>query len=172
MTQTLPAAIRHYAEGDTPAVLVRPHVIVLIGAAGYAAWSFTLAYYLSGILQTLWASGANTGASGPPMMFMAALVLGGLFVLAPMVSAITRLVMFYTSVLMVTPAVLVTVTGIARRVRTLELGKSETLGVDETLLGRFVGYGYLKIHGIGGGRVAAFPIAQPHNVLRDIKALF
>ena len=92
------------------------------------------------------------------------LVLSGLF-------ALSRWITARTSEFAVTNKRVIIKVGLIRR-HTLELllGKVESIGVDQSILGRIVGYGSIVVIGTGGTKEPFKNIAEPLEFRKQVQA--
>ncbi|WP_138438060.1 YdbT family protein [Marinobacter shengliensis] len=160
-----PDAISGFLSEGQSNILVRPHWILLLSGALF----FALAIVASLIAWQTYVDlkSATSFLILPGVIVFFAGAVAAHFALA----SAMRLVTYYFSYLLITPEYVVTLTGIARHVRPLETERVELPGVDETLLGRLLGYGFPQITGTGGTQLASFPIANPHQVLKHLQEL-
>ena len=87
---------------------------------------------------------------------------GGLFFALSLLLSINPLIQYLTSEFAVTnKRVLVKVGFISRHTLELLLSKVETIGVDQSILGRILGYGTIVVIGTGGTRESFKAIADP-----------
>jgi hypothetical protein len=80
-------------------------------------------------------------------------------------SGTIRAVGYFFSYLLITDTHAISLTGIARKIRSMEIEDSDIRGVDESLTGRVLGYGVLNVSGFSGATIARFPVANPYQLL-------
>jgi uncharacterized membrane protein YdbT with pleckstrin-like domain len=97
--------------------------------------------------------------------------LGGLLLLLAAVPLVWAYIAFHSSEFAVTDRRVIIKVGWIRR-RTLEtmLGKVEGIGVDQTVLGRLLGFGTITVTGTGGTKEPFANIADPLEFRRQVQA--
>lgn len=103
-------------------------------------------------------------------VFVAASALGGFLIVGAILVFLIRLVEYHTSEFAVTTKRVIIKVGLIRR-RTLELllGKAETIGVDQTVVGRLLGFGTIVVTGTGGTKEPFSNIAEPMEFRRHVQ---
>ena len=97
--------------------------------------------------------------------------LGGLFLIVAGLLGLSRWIISRTSEFAVTNKRVVIKVGLIRR-HTLELllAKVESIGVEQAVLGRILGYGTIVVVGTGGTRESFTNIAQPLEFRKQVQA--
>jgi len=144
---------KHLIEGEAVVYTTRLHWIVLVGPVLLGA-----VFGLSGMALLLYsASGGDTNSSSTPEMIGGAILL---FVAAILV--IRGLLNRNATEMTVTNKRVVVKVGVAAR-RTVEmlLSRVESIGVEESVIGRMLGYGTVVVRGTGGTPEPFDKIAHP-----------
>jgi uncharacterized membrane protein YdbT with pleckstrin-like domain len=145
---------KHLIEGETIIYETRLHWIVLIGSA-----LLGLLFGLTGLgmfVLSSRATGDKSMAHEPMMILGAAFLVVGLIFVARGV-----LVRNATEMTVTNKRVFVKVGLAARRTIELLLSRVESIGVEESVMGRMFGYGTVIIHGTGGTPEVFNMIAHP-----------
>lgn len=108
-------------------------------------------------------------ARGEQSLFVVSAI-GGLVIAGAIVAFLIRLVDYHTSEFAVTTKRVIIKVGLIRR-RTLELllSKVETVGVDQTILGRLFGFGTIVVTGTGGTKEPFSHINEPMEFRRHVQ---
>jgi uncharacterized membrane protein YdbT with pleckstrin-like domain len=145
---------KHLIEGETVVYQTRLHWIVLVSPVFLG-----LLFLLPGIAlisQSTTRSSGKSGASGP-------LLVGGIILLFVALICIVRGILNRNATEMaVTNKRVVAKVGVAAR-RTVEmlLSRVESIGVEESMTGRILGYGTVIVRGTGGTPESFDKIAHP-----------
>ena len=147
---------KHLIDGETVVYTTRLHWIVLIGpvllgAMFGASGAALLLYYSNGA-----GAGAGTGMATPMMALGAALLfVAAIFILRGVLKR-------NATEMSVTNKRIVVKVGLAAR-RTVEmlLSRVESIGVEESVTGRMLGYGTVIVRGTGGTPESFYTIAHP-----------
>jgi uncharacterized membrane protein YdbT with pleckstrin-like domain len=117
------------------------------------------------------ASGWFSGPNGDTWIKIALLAAAGLFALLGFVSAMSAFIQRVTTELAVTDRRVIFKTGIIRR-HTVEINRSkvETVGVNQSILGRILGYGTVIVRGTGGSFEPIPYIGEPLTFRSHITA--
>ena len=145
---------KHLIEGETVVYQTRLHWIVLV-------WPFLLGLLLllpglALISQSATRASGKSGASGP-------LLVGGIILFVVALICIVRGILNRNATEMaVTNKRVVAKVGVAAR-RTVEmlLSRVESIGVEESMTGRILGYGTVMVRGTGGTPESFDKIAHP-----------
>jgi len=134
---------KHLIEGETIVYETRLHWIVLV-----APVVLGILFALTGVgmfILSSRAAGARSSAREPTM------ILGGIFFALALFFVIRGILMRNSTEMTVTNKRVFVKVGLAAR-RTIELllSRVESIGVQETAMGRVLGYGAVVIHGTGG----------------------
>ena len=145
---------KHLIEGESIVYETRLHWIVLIAPVVLA-----ILFALTGVGMFILAGRAtgDRGSAHQPMM-----ILGGVFFLVALLSIIRGVVVRNSTEMTVTNRRVFVKVGLAAR-RTIELllSRVESIGVEESAMGRMLGYGAVVIHGTGGTPETFNMIAHP-----------
>jgi uncharacterized membrane protein YdbT with pleckstrin-like domain len=134
---------KHLLEGETIVYETRLHWIVLIAPIVLA-----LLFALTGVGMFVLSSGAtgDRSAAHQPMM-----ILGAVFFVVALLALLRGvLVRNATEMTVTNRRVFIKVGMAARRTVELLLSRVESIGVEETAMGRMLGYGTVILHGTGG----------------------
>jgi len=160
MTATnVPAMLTGFTQDAEVRLLTKPHKITLILGLIALLWAFALGGY--GAMGLLSSTNPDSASA---LNFIFAIVALGFAVQSTLYGAI-QLVTYHFSYLLITDKHICTLTGIARDVRSLKIDECDVHGIDESLLGRLLDYGYLNATGHSGSTIARFPIAHPDKAL-------
>jgi len=155
----IPLFLQTYTQDHKVELLTRPHRSLQIIGFLCLVWGLLIGGWG---LVTLLGGAPDRGINATYFLFaLGALLLGFQSILF----GVRRTVDYYMSWLMITDQHIVTMTGVARVVRKLDLDISDVHGVEETLAGRVLGYGFVNATGYSGERIARVPVANPHKVL-------
>jgi len=95
-----------------------------------------------------------------------------MLVLVGFVSILWPIVRQYTTELVVTNRRVIAKDGlIARRTLEMNLSKIETIGVEQTVVGRILNYGNVVVVGTGGTQEAFSGVAKPIQFRREVQSL-
>jgi uncharacterized membrane protein YdbT with pleckstrin-like domain len=145
---------KHLIEGETIIYETRLHWIVLIGPV------------LLGVLFGLTALGmfALSGRTTPDQntAHQSLMMLGAIFLLVAVIFVVRGIVWRNATEMTVTNKRVFVKVGLAAR-RTIELllSRVESIGVEESVMGRMLGYGTVTVHGTGGTPEVFNMIAHP-----------
>jgi uncharacterized membrane protein YdbT with pleckstrin-like domain len=93
-------------------------------------------------------------------------------IIGPILCALIAFLNVRTTELAVTNKKVIGKTGwVARKSIDLPLSKLESFTIDESLLGRLLGYGSVQVSGTGGHRVAIPYIKSPHDFKRVVMSI-
>jgi len=144
---------RHLLTGEQIAFSTRTHWVVFIGPA---------LVVLAGLLLVF----APVVASLNPLWSTP----GGVVIVLGIIMVIARSVRFLSSEYAVTNMRVVMKEGfLARRSDEILLQKVETIGVDQSISGRLLGYGTLTVTGTGGAREPFRTVADPMGFRRAVQ---
>lgn len=137
------------------------HWSVLIGPVSLAA-----AFLAGGIALSIYSYG-NSGLKGPSGPVLGAI---GLLLILAIATFLSGIVRRNSTEMAVTNKRVVAKAGLATR-RTFELllSKIESIGVDESLTGRMLGFGTVIIHGTGGTPETFPKIAHPFEFRKQVQ---
>lgn len=144
---------RHLLSGERIVFSTRPHWVMFIGPA---------LVVLAGLIASLVpvAAGLAPPWSAP----------GGVLILFGIALVIARSIRFLSSEFVVTNMRVVMKEGLlARRSDEILLQKIETIGVDQSLSGRLLGYGTLTVTGTGGAREPFQDVNDPIGFRRAVQ---
>ena len=145
---------KHLIEGESIVYETRLHWLVLLGPIVGA-----LLFALTGAAMFVLASGAanNTGIAHQTMM-----IAGAVFLVVALIFIARGVLERNATEMTVTNKRVFVKTGLAAR-RTIELllSRVESIGVEESAIGRMFGYGKVTIHGTGGTPEVFQKIAHP-----------
>jgi hypothetical protein len=145
---------KHLIEGEAVVYTTRLHWIVLVGPV--------LLGLLLGLpgLALLGRFGAGPGSRNEYSIF--AIAAGAILVVAAIILIFTGLVKRNATEMTVTNKRIVVKVGVAAR-RTVEmlLSRVESIGVEESVTGRVLGYGTVIVRGTGGTPESFYTIAHP-----------
>lgn len=159
----IPSILTSFTTPENVRAIVRPHWIMLVPVVLLFAWAALLFY---GTLSTFQSS---TSAAAHFFMAPAFFTLIGVALgIQAILSGTIRAVGYYFSYLLITDTHAITLTGIARQIRSMEIEDSDIRGVDESLVGRVLGYGVLNVSGFSGATIARFPVANPYQLLEQM----
>jgi uncharacterized membrane protein YdbT with pleckstrin-like domain len=134
---------KHLIEGESIVYETRLHWIVLVAPVLLA-----ILFGLTGVgmfILSSRATGDRSSAHEPTM------IIGGIFFAIAVLSIVRGIVMRNSTEMTVTNRRVFVKVGLAAR-RTIELllSRVESIGVQESVIGRMLGYGAVVIHGTGG----------------------
>ena len=111
------------------------------------------------------------GGIGEPSIALAVKLVAALLCLMAIVSGVSALIRRATTELVVTDRRVIFKTGIVQR-HTMEMNRSkvETVGVDQSILGRVLGYGTVSVRGTGGSFEPIPYIGEPLTFRNHITA--
>jgi uncharacterized membrane protein YdbT with pleckstrin-like domain len=117
------------------------------------------------------ASGWFSGPDSTPGVALGLQMIAALFALLGVISGISAFLRRATTELAVTDRRVIFKTGIVRR-HTMEINRSkvETVGVDQSILGRVLGYGTVSVRGTGGSFEPIPYIGEPLTFRSHITA--
>ncbi len=137
---------KHLLEGERVVYRARLHRIVFVLPITLAV----LAVIIAILIDVYW---QNAQAAG---------ILGGALLIVAIVFAVPRFVRYASSEFAVTnKRVIVKVGLVYRQTLELVLTKVETIGVEQTILGRILNYGTIIVTGTGGTKEPFKDIANP-----------
>ena len=145
---------KHLLEGETIIYETRLHWIILVAPIVLA-----LLFALTGVGMFVLSARAtgDRSAAHQPMM-----ILGAVFFLVALLSILRGvLVRNATEMTVTNKRVFIKVGLAARRTVELLLSRVESIGVEESVVGRMLGYGAVIIHGTGGTPEVFNMIAHP-----------
>ena len=159
-----PSYLSSFTERARVRLVARPHAIVWVTGCAWLLWAALLA----NLTRAVYLAFIHTSYGALPTVVLA---LGSLLTVQALLAGITGLLRYHLSYLLITDSHIVTLTGLARQIRALPLTEADIRGVDETLLGRALGYGTLQIRSFSGQSPARFPIANPTRALAALSPL-
>jgi uncharacterized membrane protein YdbT with pleckstrin-like domain len=145
---------KHLIDGEELIYTTRLHWIVLVGPV-----LLGLLFGLTGVVLFVFAQRVTddkSAANTPMMVFGAILLIGALFFILRGV-----LVRNATEMTVTNKRVFVKVGMVARRTIELLLSRVESIGVQESVMGRMLGYGTVILHGTGGTPESFDTVAHP-----------
>jgi hypothetical protein len=169
-------ASRNLVPGETLLFETRHHWIVLLGPL-----LVSLLLGLPGLALLVGAiqakSGKDPAARAGILSEIAAqlgpqgtAVLGGILLVAAIIVLSYGLAKRNATIMAVTNRRVLIKTGMtSRRTLDLMLSKVESIGVDETFLGRMLGFGSVVVHGTGGTPESFVNIANPQQLRRSVQ---
>jgi len=160
---------RNLVPGETLLFETRHHWVVLLGPL--------LVSLLLGVPGVALLAGTIGGKSvdgvpalSTPIGREGMAVVGGILLLAALITFAYGLAKRNATEMAVTDRRVLIKTGMAsRRTLDLMLSKVESIGVQETFLGRMLGYGSVIVHGTGGTPEAFVMIAHPQEFRRCVQ---
>jgi hypothetical protein len=145
---------KHLIEGETVAYETRLHWIVLIGPILLGA-----AFVLMGVMLLLYSgtSGGSMNGSSTVMRFGGAILafIGGILIIRGFLNRNA------TEMAVTNRRVVIKVGLAARRTVEMLLSRVESIGVEESVMGRMLGYGTVIVRGTGGTPESFDKIARP-----------
>lgn len=111
------------------------------------------------------------GSFGSQMVLLALQIIAALFCFLALISGLTALIRRATTELAVTDRRVIFKTGVFQR-HSMEINRSkvETVGVDQSILGRLLGYGTVVVRGTGGSFEPIAYIGDPLTFRSHITA--
>ena len=155
--------------GETLLYQTRHHWMVLVG---HALMSFVFAALAVGLLvEALAAKNGKGMAAGASAMGMEAMTIFGVFLLVlAMVTFAYGIAKRNATEMAVTNRRVLIKTGMgSRRTLDLMLSRVESIGVEETVFGRMLGYGSVVVRGTGGTPEPFLMIAHPQEFRRAVQ---
>jgi len=145
---------KHLIEGETVVYATGLHWIVLI-----RSFLLALLFGVPGVALLVLSERQRGDTSGASTAMM---VGGIIFVVVALICIIAALIKRGATEMAVTDKRVIVKVGVASR-RTFELllQKVESIGVEESMMGRMLGYGSVVIHGTGGSPEAFDRVAHP-----------
>jgi uncharacterized membrane protein YdbT with pleckstrin-like domain len=127
----------------------------------------SIVFGISGLVLLVRATTGSSDNGGRPTPLLAA---GAVLVLIALVSLIAALLKRNATEMAVTDRRVIVKIGVAAR-RTFEilLSKVESIGVEETVLGRMLGYGTVVVRGTGGTPEPFDTVAHPLEFRRQVQ---
>ncbi len=139
-------AEKHLLDGERIVYRARLHRIIFVPPLMLA---------LLGVVLAIW---IHVSLANP----MAAGILGGAFLIVALLVAIPRFIRYTSSEFVVTnKRVIVKIGFVQRQTLELVLAKVETIGVEQTILGRIFNFGTIIVTGTGGTKEPFKDIASP-----------
>jgi len=170
-------ASRNLVPGETLLFETRHHWIVLLGPL-----FVSLLLGLPGLALLVGAMASKSGKGAPAartgiLSEIAAqlgpqgmAVVGGILLVVAVVVFSYGLAKRNATIMAVTNRRVLIKTGMtSRRTLDLMLSKVESIGVDETFLGRMLGFGSVVVHGTGGTPESFVNIANPQQLRRSVQ---
>jgi uncharacterized membrane protein YdbT with pleckstrin-like domain len=160
---------KNLVPGETLLYQTRHHWIVLLGPA-----LLSLVLDLAGIALLVGAftgkSAKNSAATGTGAGTIAMIVAAVFLLLGGTATLLFGLAKRNATEMAVTDKRVLIKTGMAsRRTLDLMLGRVESIGVEETMLGRTLGYGTVILRGTGGTPEAFVMISDPQEFRRQVQ---
>jgi len=155
--------------GETLLYQTRHHWMVLVG---HALMSFAFAALAVGLfVEALAAKNGKGMAAGASAMGMEAMTIFGVFLLVlAMVTFAYGIAKRNATEMAVTNRRVLIKTGMgSRRTLDLMLSRVESIGVEETVFGRMLGYGSVIVRGTGGTPEPFVMIAHPQEFRRAVQ---
>jgi uncharacterized membrane protein YdbT with pleckstrin-like domain len=153
---------KHLIEGETVVYATGLHWIVLL-----RSFLLALLFGSSGVALLILSAKQRGDASGMSTPMMAG---GIIFIVVALVCIVAALIKRGATEMAVTDKRVIVKVGVASR-RTFELllQKVESIGVEESMMGRILGYGSVVIHGTGGSPEAFDRVAHPIEFRKQVQ---
>jgi uncharacterized membrane protein YdbT with pleckstrin-like domain len=151
--------------GETVEYLARVHWLIYFRAV------LLLIVALIALVASAMVGDINPGIVTPDQISLALRIVALFFALFAFVSWLRALILQISTELAVTDRRVIHKTGLIRR-NTIEMNRSkvETVGVDQSLLGRMLGYGTITVRGTGGSFEPIWFISDPLTFRTHITA--